>query len=62
IPQEEREIIWERYQRCQHQGGRKKGTGIGLSIVSTFLKAHNMEYGVDCHDGYTTFWFECNIE
>lgn len=59
IPEEDREIIWERYQRSQHQGGRKTGTGIGLSIVSSFLKAHGMPYGVHCEDGLTTFWFEC---
>lgn len=58
IPQEDRAIIWERYQCSQHHGGRTKGTGIGLSIVSTFLKAHSMPYGVDCQDGFTTFWFE----
>ncbi|SHI75105.1 sensor histidine kinase [Desulfosporosinus lacus] len=60
IPEEDRSIIWERYQRSQHQGGRKKGTGIGLSIVSTFLTAHNMQYGVDCENGLTSFWFECS--
>jgi len=59
IPREERELIWERYQRSQHQGGRKQGTGIGLSIVSTLLKSHGMPYGVDCHDDLTVFWFEC---
>ncbi|SCP95395.1 Signal transduction histidine kinase [Anaerobium acetethylicum] len=59
IPAEDRAIIWERYQRSQHHGGRNKGTGIGLSIVSTFLKDHDMHYGVDCEDGLTTFWFEC---
>lgn len=58
IPEEDRAIIWERYQRSQHHGGRKKGTGIGLSIVSTYLKAHGMPYGVDCKEGLTTFWFE----
>lgn len=62
IPIEDREIIWERYQRSQHHGGRKKGTGIGLSIVSTFLKAHDMPYGVECEDGMTTFWFECQTQ
>ncbi len=61
IPEENRSIIWERYQRSQHHGGRKKGTGIGLSIVSTFLKAHGMLYGVDCEEGLTTFWFEYSI-
>ncbi len=59
IPVDERDLIWDRYQRSQHQGGRNKGTGIGLSIVSTILKAHEMPYGVDCHDGLTLFWFEC---
>lgn len=59
IPEEDREIIWERYQRSQHHGGRRQGTGIGLSIVSTVLKAHGIPYGVDCSDGMTIFWFFC---
>lgn len=59
IPEEDRNIIWERYQRSQHQSGRRLGTGIGLSIVSTILKAHEMPYGVDCKDGYNIFWFVC---
>ena len=59
IPEEDRDIIWERYQRSQHQSGRRLGTGIGLSIVSTILKAHDMPYGVDCKDGYNVFWFIC---
>lgn len=59
IPNEERPLIWERYQRCQHQGGRKEGTGIGLSIVSTILIAHGMDYGVEYQDGRNVFWFEC---
>lgn len=59
IPKEEQEQIWERYQRSQHQSGRRLGTGIGLSIVSTILKAHKMTYGVDCQDGKTSFWFSC---
>lgn len=58
IPKEDCEIIWERYQRSQHHGGRKKGTGIGLSIVSTYLKAHGMDYGVNCEKGLTKFWLE----
>lgn len=57
IPEEERELIWERYQRSQHQGGRHEGTGLGLSIVSTILQAHGMEYGVDCREGLNIFWF-----
>ena len=57
IPEEERELIWERYQRSQHQAGRRQGTGIGLSIVKTILDAHSMSYGVDCQEGLTSFWF-----
>ena len=58
IPEEDRKIIWEKYQRSQHQGRRNMGTGIGLSIVSTFLNAHEMPFGVECSEGMTTFWFE----
>lgn len=57
ISQVEREIIWERYQRVQHQNGRREGTGIGLSIVSTILEAHGIAYGVESDDTGNTFWF-----
>jgi len=58
IPLEEQEIIWERYRKSQHQGSRREGTGIGLSIVSTILEAHGMKYGVESAGGINTFWFE----
>ncbi|WKY42940.1 HAMP domain-containing sensor histidine kinase [Eubacteriaceae bacterium ES2] len=58
IPAEDRELIWERYQRSQHHGGRHSGTGIGLSIVATNLKAHGMAYGVNSDMNQTSFWFE----
>ena len=59
IPPEEQARIWERYQRSQHQSGRRLGTGIGLSIVSTILGAHKMSYGVDCQVNQICFWFSC---
>lgn len=57
IPEEDRELIWERYGRSQHQGSRRQGTGIGLSIVSAILNAHGMPYGVECSGGQICFWF-----
>ncbi len=60
IPEADRKLIWERYQRSQHHSGRNLGTGIGLSIVKTILEAHGMEYGVECDEGETVFWFGGN--
>lgn len=57
IPEADRTVIWERYQRSQHQAGRRQGTGIGLNIVHTILEAHHIAYGVECEDGQTSFWF-----
>ncbi len=61
IPEEDQALIWERYQRSQHQGARRQGTGIGLSIVSSILDAHGMSYGVDCNHGLICFWFLWHI-
>jgi signal transduction histidine kinase len=57
IPKEELASIWERYRRVQHQAGRREGTGIGLAIVSTILKAHNIRFGVEFYEGLNAFWF-----
>lgn len=62
IPVEERELIFERYHRVQHQSGRKEGTGIGLSIVKNIYEAHGMKYGVTFENEYNVFWYEIVFE
>ncbi|WP_144809313.1 sensor histidine kinase [Enterococcus casseliflavus] len=57
IPPEQLELIWERYQRVQHQAGHKEGTGIGFAIVKTILTSHAFEYGAESKNGVTCFWF-----
>jgi signal transduction histidine kinase len=61
IPKEERSSLWERYSHVQHQAGRREGTGIGLAIVSTILKAHGFKYGVVSERGFNTFWFAVEL-
>lgn len=57
IPEDKINQIWERYQRVQHQGGHKEGTGIGLAIVSTILTGHNFDFGAESSNNITNFWF-----
>ncbi len=56
IPKEIQHNLFEKYYRVQHQASRKKGTGVGLSIVKAVCELHNFECGVISEDGVTSFY------
>ncbi len=56
IPKNMMKNLFEKYYRVQHQASRKKGTGIGLSIVKAVCELHDFEYGVTSEDGVTNFY------
>ena len=60
IPEDQLDMIWNRYQRASQRGARsKEGSGLGLSICSEILKRSNAEYGVESVYGEgSCFWFE----
>ena len=64
ISQNDIPYIWERYYK--NKAGRVKNiksTGLGLSIVKTFITVHGGEYGVNSVEGKgSTFWFKIKIE
>ena len=55
--------IWERYFKGDKSTSKNiKSSGLGLSIVKTFVEAHNGECGVKSQKGKgSTFWFSINI-
>lgn len=56
--------VWERYYKNDKNHRRSvTGTGIGLSIVRSVIKAHNGQYGVYNTSGKgACFWFSIPIE
>ena len=63
IPQDELDLIWNRYYRTKETHKRAVvGSGLGLNIVRTILEKHQAAFGVDSTVGQgTTFWFELPV-
>lgn len=50
--------IWDRFYMADKARTYRSGSrGLGLSIVSAIMKAHNCEYGVENADDGAIFWF-----
>ena len=59
IPEESIQHIWESFYKVDRARSRSYGgTGIGLSVVSAIMHAHNMPFGVQNEENGVTFWFE----
>ncbi len=56
IPEEMIDKLFDKYYRVQHQSTRKKGTGIGLSIVKAICELHDFKYGVLSKNNITKFY------
>ncbi len=59
IPQEEIELIWDRYYKAKTHKRSVVSNGIGLSIVKNILDQHTLDFGIisEVEKG-STFWFE----
>ena len=64
VEENEMQYVWQRYYKSDKNHKRSvTGTGIGLSIVQSVIRAHNGNYGVyNTKDKGACFWFEIPIE
>ena len=47
IPEEDQAVIWNRFERGQHQPkSDRSGSGLGLAIVQSLVQAYNGEVGL----------------
>lgn len=63
VPQEYREIIFEKYKQVKNEDGTKKGgTGLGLPICKLIVEQMSGTIGVRSEDGKgSTFWFRLPV-
>lgn len=59
ISDEDLSFIWDGFYKVDKARTREKsGHGLGLSIVSSIMNAHNMPFGAEQVEGGIVFWFE----
>ena len=58
IPEEDIDKVWVKFYKVDKARTREYGgSGIGLSIVSATMEAHNKDYGVENVEGGVSFYF-----
>lgn len=63
IPEEDIEKIWIKFYKVDKARTREYGgSGIGLSIVSAVMAAHNRACGVNNRENGVEFWFEVDTK
>ena len=63
IPEEDIEKIWIKFYKVDKARTREYGgSGIGLSIVSAIMAAHNRSCGVINREDGVEFWFEVDTK
>ncbi len=62
IPERDREKLFQRFARLNHQDGAQYGVGLGLSVVKAIVEEHRGEAGMDARPGGgSVFWFSIPI-
>lgn len=62
ISEEEFDFIWDGFYKVDKARTRENsGHGLGLSIVSTIMNAHNYDYGAYQTNDGVVFWFELGV-
>ena len=51
VPEEARERIFERFYSLRHHSARRKGTGLGLTLVKEAAELHGGSISLDAADG-----------
>lgn len=62
IPEEKRDLLFQRFSRLTPDDSTAEGSGLGLAITKALVESMDGEIGVERHvDRGTTFWFDIPV-